>query len=115
MTVAANLSESAFAALPIAEKSAYLRSVGAKQRMDLILSDNDARRLVAAMPPQEFFWLMKEVGETDTLGLLQIASAEQCLFILDMELWDGYTFSEERRAAGSPISWRGGNHGCMNC
>ena len=96
IAVTSKLSEGGFAALPFADKNAYLRTLGAKQRMDLILSDPDARRLAAAMQPQEFFWLLKEIGETDALGLLQVASPEQCLFILDMELWDGYTFSEEK-------------------
>lgn len=96
IAVTSKLSEGGFARLPFAEKNAYLGTVGAKQRMDLILSDPDARRLTAAMQPQEFFWLLKEIGETDALGLLQVASPEQCLFILDMELWDGYTFSEEK-------------------
>jgi len=96
MAVTPKLSEAEFAKLPLAQKNAYLRNVAPKQRMDLILSDHDARRLVAAMQPQEFFWLMKEIGETDALGLLQIASPDQCLFILDTELWEGYTFSEEK-------------------
>jgi hypothetical protein len=89
-------SDSAFAALSLPEKNAYLGTLGPKQRMDLILSDPDARRIAASMRPQEFFWLMKEIGQSDALGLLQVASAEQCLFILDMELWEGYTFSEEK-------------------
>jgi hypothetical protein len=96
ITTTTKLSESGFAALPLAEKNSYLRTLDAKQRMDLIVSDHDAKRLAAAMQPQEFFWLMKEIGESDALGLLQIASPAQCLFILDMELWDGYTFSEEK-------------------
>jgi hypothetical protein len=96
MAVTSTLTEGAFEALPIAEKHSYLRTLGAKQRMDMLLSDPDARRLAAAMQPQEFFWLMKEIGESDALGLLQVASAAQCIFILDMELWEGYTFSEEK-------------------
>ena len=96
MQVTAKLSDGSFAALPFTEKNSYLRTLGPKERMDLILSDPDAKRLAAAMQPQEVFWLLKEIGEADALGLLQVASAQQCLFILDMELWDGYTFSEEK-------------------
>jgi hypothetical protein len=96
LAVTSNLSGNDFAKLPFVQKNAYLSAVAPKQRMDLMVSDPDARRLAAAMQPQEFFWLMKEIGETDALELLQIASAEQCLFILDMELWDGYTFSEDK-------------------
>lgn len=85
-----------FGALSLAEKKDYLKTVGAKKRLDLILSDPDGRRLATEMPPQEFFWLMKEVGETDALGLLKYATTEQTLFLLDMEVWDGYNFSEDK-------------------
>jgi hypothetical protein len=90
------LTSKQFATLSFAEKNGYAHTLGAKQRMDLILGDADAKRLVRAMQPQELFWLMKEIGETDVSGLLQAASAEQCIFILDMELWDGSTFSEDK-------------------
>jgi len=92
----ARLSEPAFHALSFPEKRSYLRTTAAKEKMDLILSDDEGKRLAGAMEPQEFFWLMKEIGEADALGLLQLASPEQCLFILDMELWEGWNFSEEK-------------------
>lgn len=85
-----------FAALPLQQKNDYLKTVSGKQKMDLILDDPEAKRLTAALEPQEFFWLMKEVGEDDAVDLLRLASAEQCVFIMDMELWDGWTFSEEQ-------------------
>jgi len=90
------VSEAAFNELSFPEKRNYLSTVGAKEKMDLILSDPDAKRLTASMEPQEFFWLLKEIGESDALGLLQLASPDQCIFILDMELWEGWTFSEEQ-------------------
>lgn len=93
---AVKLSEREFQALSFPEKRSYLRTIPAKEKMDLILSDSEDRRLTASMEPQEFFWLLKEIGETDALGLLQLASADQCLFILDIELWEGWTFSEEK-------------------
>lgn len=96
VVVIQEISKKSFLLLPLAEKHSYLKTVGAKQRLDLILSDPNAKRLTAALEPQEFFWLMKEVGETDALELLQLASAQQRVFILDMELWDGYTFSQEK-------------------
>jgi len=90
------LSEREFEALSLNEKNSYLKTVSAKERMDLILTDPDAKRLTTSLEPQEFFWLIKEIGETDVMGLLQLASAEQCIFILDMELWEGSVFSEEK-------------------
>jgi hypothetical protein len=92
---AVRLSERGFSALSFDDKRGYLETMSAKEKLDLITSDPDGKRLTASLQPQEFFWLMKEIGEADALGLLQLASADQCLFILDMELWEGWTFSEE--------------------
>jgi len=92
----ARISEPAFHALSLDQKLNYLKTVPAKEKMDLILSDPNARRLTASLQPQEFFWLLKEIGESDALGLLQLASAEQCVFIFDIELWEGWVFSEEK-------------------
>ncbi|WP_224981804.1 DUF6178 family protein [Geomonas agri] len=90
------LSERDFRALSLQQKKDYLRAVSGKEKMDLIVADPEARRLAAGLQPQEFFWLMKEVGEADSVDLLQLASADQCVFIMDMELWDGWTFSEDQ-------------------
>ncbi|TSK06110.1 MAG: hypothetical protein FPO08_14940 [Geobacter sp.] len=94
--VAVRLSEADFQALSLQQKTQYLKTRSGKEKMDLILADSDARRLAASLESQEFFWLIKEVGEVDAVELLRLASAEQCVFILDMELWDGWTFSEDR-------------------
>ena len=88
--------EGAFHRLTLADKRGYLQSVPGRERMNLILSDPDARQLTRALEPQEFFWLLKEVGEHDALGLLQLASGEQCQFVFDIELWQGWSFSEEK-------------------
>ena len=93
---AVRVTEREFQALSFPEKRSYLGTASAKEMMDLIISDPAGKRLTASMAPQEFFWLVKEIGETDALGLLEMASADQCLFILDLELWEGWTFSEEK-------------------
>ncbi len=86
----------AFAALPLAEKEHYLKGLRPKERMDLMLGDPEGRLLVRSMGEQEFFWLFKDIGETDALELLQLASPEQCLFMLDMELWSRWSFSSDK-------------------
>ncbi len=93
--VTVRLSEADFQALSLQQKTQYLKTQSGKEKMDLILADSDARRLAASLESQEFFWLIKEVGEADAVELLRLASAEQCVFILDMELWEGWTFSED--------------------
>lgn len=90
------VTEPQFHALSLADKHRYLKQMPPRDSMDLILADPDAKRLTAALGPQEFFWLLKEIGENDAVGLLQLASPDQCRFLLDLELWQGWTFSEEK-------------------
>lgn len=92
----AHVDKKKFQSLSLPEKKNYLKTAPAKEKMDLILDDPDSRRLAASLEPQEFFWLVKEIGETDAVELLQLASAEQSVFVFDMELWDGWNFSEEK-------------------
>ena len=94
--VTVKLSEADFHALSLQQKTQYLKTCSGKEKMGLILADPNAKRLAASLESQEFFWLIKEVGEADAVELLRIASAEQCVFILDIELWEGWTFSEDR-------------------
>lgn len=75
---------------------AALRELPAKQRMDRILAAPEARELARALPEQELYWLMKEIGETDALGLWELASPEQRTFVLDMELWDKWNFAADK-------------------
>ncbi|GFO55086.1 hypothetical protein GMSM_20930 [Geomonas sp. Red276] len=90
------LSGKAFHALDLEEKRRYLATRGAKEKMELIVSDPDAKRLAASFEPQEFYWLVKEIGESDAVELLELASPEQSVFFFDLETWDGYDFSEDK-------------------
>lgn len=75
---------------------AALRELPAKQRMDRILAAPEARELARALPEQELYWLMKEIGEADAMELWELASPEQRNFVLDMELWDKWNFNAEK-------------------
>lgn len=90
------LREDEFHKLPFADKRAYLDRVPPKERMALILDAPDDKKLARAMQPQELYWLFKENGAADAVELLALASPEQCIFILDMELWRGWTFLEDQ-------------------
>lgn len=90
------LTEKGFIALSVPEKIETLRTLPAKRQMDLILAAPEGRGLVDAIPPQEFYLLVKEIGETDALGLLELASPEQRTFILDLELWEKWSFSPDK-------------------
>ncbi|MBW4056763.1 MAG: hypothetical protein HIU83_15455 [Proteobacteria bacterium] len=67
-----------------------------KEKTALILGDPDRKRLARAMQPHELYWLFKENGGPEAMELLGFASPEQCVFILDMELWSRWSFSEDK-------------------
>jgi len=91
------LSPGEFARLAIAEKVEHLRGIGTtKLRLDMMVADPDAGELARSFPPQEMFWLIKEIGEDDALELIQLCSPEQLIFFLDMEIWNRRAFSHER-------------------
>lgn len=85
-----------FAQRPFPEKLALLGELPAVKRQELILADPEAAKLTAAFQPQELYWMVKEIGESDALGLLELSSPEQCAFFLDMELWHKWSFSQEK-------------------
>ena len=84
-----------FRKLSFEDKRSYLLSMTPMEKVALISGDLDNKRLTRAMQPQELYWLFKEVGAPDAMELLGMASPRQFLFILDMELWKGWTFSED--------------------
>ena len=98
-TAAANsarVGEEEFRKLPFDDKRIYLDGVPPQEKLDLISGDTDAKKLTRAMPPQELYWLFKEIGAPDAMKLLGMASPRQCIFILDMELWKGWTFLDDK-------------------
>ncbi len=88
--------EEEFSTLPLAGKRTYLDGVLPKEKMALILGDPDGKKLARAMQPHELYWLFKEDGGPEAMELLALASPEQCVFILDMELWRRWSFSEDK-------------------
>jgi hypothetical protein len=85
-----------FRKLSFDEKRIYLDGVLPMEKVDLIPGDPDGKKLTWAMHPQELYWLFKEIGAPDALKLLGLANPGQYLFILDMELWRGWTFLEDK-------------------
>ena len=88
--------EENFHRLPFEEKRTYLASLPPTDKIELILGDTEARRLIRTMLPQELYWLFKEIDVADAVELLGVANPHQCVFILDMELWKGWSFEEEK-------------------
>jgi len=78
-------------------KKGLVPSVRQEVREILSLSGSVAlNRILALERPEEFvrsmahvdlYWVVKKVGEEDALPILQMASAEQWEFMLDLDLW----------------------------
>ncbi len=79
--------------LPFAQKIMTLRGLTPRERLDRIVTDPEARKLVNTLDPQEVYWLIKDIGESDALELLELCHPEQALFFLDMECWEKNEFS----------------------
>jgi Family of unknown function (DUF6178) len=71
-------------------------SLPATDSLKRILSLDHPQGLIRSLSRIDFHWLVKKVGEEDSLPLLQMASYEQWQYLMDMELWkkDRLSFEE---------------------
>jgi len=90
------ITEKEFRSLPFDDKRRYLEGLPTKERVTQILDDPDDTKLARILHPQELYWLFKEVDTSDAMELLALAHPLQCLFILDMELWKGWSFESDK-------------------
>lgn len=58
-----------------------------KRRLDLILDARDPGALVRALPPDELYFTIREIGLADSVELVQLASAAQFKVLLDLDAW----------------------------
>lgn len=65
-----------------------LRALPAKQRADALIEHPRAAELVAQLPVQDFYYLVKDLGLADAGELLALATAEQLQGCLDLDVWD---------------------------
>ena len=63
--------------------------------LNMILDQENALQVVWNMTRVDFFWLVKKIGEDDSLPLLKLASSEQWQHIMDMELWQKDRFDTD--------------------
>ncbi len=64
-----------------------LYPLSGKDVLDHILAQEDSRQFIQKLPSDDFFWLIKKVGDNDCLPLLELASEEQWQHVLDLETW----------------------------
>lgn len=62
-------------------------SFSGKEVLNQILELDNPRRMIQDLAGEDFYWLVKKVGENDCIPLLELASEEQWQYLLDLELW----------------------------
>ena len=78
-----------FNALSFAERLAMVRSVGGREKYELLIEARDAEHLVQKLPAQEIYLLIKELGLPDVPELLAFAGAEKFAAFIDLDCWQG--------------------------
>ncbi len=69
------------------ELSRRLMALPARQRLDAILEREDAREVVGALAPRDFYFSVQDIGPEDALPLLALADVSQINHLFDVEWW----------------------------
>jgi len=56
--------------------------------LEKIFEQDNPQKWVRHIPQEDFFWLVKKVGEDDCSPLLKMASDDQRQYLLDLEFWE---------------------------
>lgn len=91
------------------EARAALARARGRQRLDLILDASSPQALVRALPADELYLVIRDVGLGDAAPLVQLASAEQFKVFLDLEAWSREGF-DPRKALPWLRAARAGAH-----
>jgi hypothetical protein len=77
-----------FNALSFEERLEMVRLAEGRAKYQLILEAADCGDLVQALPAQDLFILIKELGMEDVAELVSLASTEQVTTFIDLDCWD---------------------------
>jgi len=73
----------------LAQARTALAQARGKRRLDLVLDQPDPGALVRALPADDLYLTIREVGLADAVELVQLASADQFRTFLDLAAWSG--------------------------
>jgi hypothetical protein len=79
--------ERALQELRVDELAGRLMDFPAKQRLDVILNRADSAAVVVALPEQDFYLSVMELGPDNALPLLAVASLPQLNLVFDVQWW----------------------------
>lgn len=86
--------------LPFKDQLTLVLKAKGQDRQNLILSSNKSRELVQAIPEEELFFTIKEIGEADALELITLTTPRQMEYIFDIEFW-----LKDKFRAGEALKW----------
>ena len=73
----------------LSEMRETLLALPPERALERILDTAEPAPLVHSFPEEDLYLLIQDIGVSDALPLISLASDRQLEFILDMELWDG--------------------------
>jgi hypothetical protein len=88
---------------------AALAAARGRRRLDVVLESRDPQALVRALPADELYLIIRDVGLGDAASLVQLASPEQFEVFLDLAAWSRGAF-DPRRALPWLRAARAGAH-----
>ncbi|MBN1827690.1 MAG: hypothetical protein JW884_00905 [Deltaproteobacteria bacterium] len=68
------------------------------QLLKRIIDDKNSRQLIQGLAIQDFYWIMKKIGEEDALPILAMSSLEQWQYVMDLEIWERDRMDEDKTA-----------------
>jgi hypothetical protein len=88
--------EKALAPAEVASARAALAAARGKKRLDVILSARDPAALVRALPADELYFTIRDIGLADAAPLVPLASLAQFRTFLDLDAWRGDRLDPQR-------------------
>jgi hypothetical protein len=88
--------EKALAPAALAAARADLAAARGKRRLHVILDARDPVALVRALPADELYFTISEIGLADAAPLVPLASLEQFRTFLDLDAWRGHQIDAQR-------------------
>ncbi len=89
-----------FNALTADERMMMIRASDSGQRYRLLLEAVDGPALMACLPEQDLFLMLKEIGEDEVEDLMPMITPDQYTACLDLDCWDADQFKSE-----TGLSW----------
>jgi hypothetical protein len=89
-----------FNALTFEERLEMVRLAEGRAKYQMILEAADCGELVQALPAQDLFVLIKDLGMEDVAELVSLASTEQVTSFIDLDCWDA-----DRIDAAAALIW----------